>query len=459
MAEQSPRAGGLQRALDAAIVLEAEGRTAPEPAAPPSNQAPEAREPCVRALSLAAAEPCATALLEYMRAAHHVERVELAGALRRRCEHVASIDILAVSAHPERVRRHFAEWPAAEDVFLGDPTHASLLTPSGLRAELRIVPRRCFGTALQYLTGSTAHNTALRRYGLERDVRLSEYGVFRLDHARPGARRSGGQREEDAYEVLGLQWIPPELREDTGEIQAAEQHLLPSLVEPSDILGDLRVTPRQSGGYEAAVALVHGCLERGYAYCGIAAPTPGGGRRRDHEQFRRLADAFPAIDVRLAIHAMVAADGSAEFDLPPGDDDVIIACVPRRLRGRPAMAERLLRALDRHRIDIIEAASWSSGMAGAATDPEVAHLLAEVAARGVALEVSGRPGSPNVPEPVLRQAAALGVTLSLTSGARTAADLRHVRYAIDRARRAWVAADQVINAQPLGARMQGAAPT
>jgi DNA polymerase (family X) len=184
MSDVLHRSATLERALAAA--LELEGAVLSE-AAPGSTASPPAREQPLLLLPLGEVEQQVAELLTYMRDAPHVERVEVAGEFRRRCDMVSAIDLLVASAHPEPVRRHFASWPRAEGATVVDPSRARLLLPCGIRAELRIVPRRCFGATLQQLTGSPAHATALRQFGLEHGIRLSDYGVFRLDQHKAGA--------------------------------------------------------------------------------------------------------------------------------------------------------------------------------------------------------------------------------------------------------------------------------
>jgi DNA polymerase (family X) len=441
MSDVLPRSATLERALAAALELEgAEQSDAPDSAASPS---PVERR---LLLPLGDVERQVAELLAYLRAAPQVERVEVAGEFRRRCDAVSDVDLLAASAYPEAVRRHFASWPRAQGVTIVDPSRARLLLPCGVRAELRIVPRRCFGATLQHLTGSPAHAAALRQFGLEHGIRLSDYGVFRLDHHKAGARRIGGHCEEDVFAALGMQWIPPELREGCGELEAALAHTLPALISQSELHGDLHVVWDGAGGEAAAAALVGACVDRGYDYCAVSLREPGvagdeSAVRDAVEQLAAAAALYPAIDVLKALHVEIDADGSLPLDAGGPGIDLIIASI-RQQAPTAALTELLLSALEEQPIAILARLDVS----GAQADVGLDEVLVQAAACGVAIEVSGRPGAPNPGAATLRRANGLGARIAITSGGRSADELDWIRFAVDRARRGWTAAGSVVNA-------------
>jgi DNA polymerase (family X) len=436
-----PRSATLERALAAA--LELEGAEQPD-FAPGSAASPS---PVNRRLllSLGDVEREVAELLAYMRAAPQVESVEVAGEFRRRCDVVSDIDLLAASAHPEVVRRHFASWPRAQGVTIVDPSRARLLLPCGARVELRIVPRRCFGATLQQLTGSPAHAAALRQFGLEHGIRLSDYGVFRLDHHKAGARRIGGHSEEDVFAALGMQWIPPELREGCGELEAALAHTLPALISQSELHGDLHVVWDGVGGEAAATSLVHACAQRGYDYCAVSVREPDTARdesavREAGEQLAAAAALYPGFDVLKALHVEIDADGGLSLDPDSYDIDLIIASIRQRA-PMVALTELLLSALEEQPIAILARLDVS----GAEADVAMDEVLVQAAACGVAIEVSGGPRSPNPSAATVRRANGLGARIAITSGGRSADELDWIRFAVDRARRGWTAADSVVN--------------
>jgi DNA polymerase (family X) len=435
---------GLARALAAAMELEGGARAAGGEAGPEPVVAPAG------AVGLAAAEPYAAELLSHLRAGPAVERAEVVGAVRRRCATVSGIELLAVSARPEGVSRHFVSWPGAESAGTVDATRSWVRLPSGIRAELRVVPRRCFGATLQYLTGSEAHNVALRQLGLQHGIRLSEYGVFRLEQARAGARRIGGQRELDVFEALGMPWIPPELRENRGELEAALRDELPVLVTREALHGDTDVRAAARGELSE---LVRACAESGYAYCVVGMRAPAAGRRPRHgrsarDELTAASAAVPGMHVVAGIRAGIAEDGSLDTEAEPLPGDIVIGSVPAtgRLSG-VRLSDRLLRALEQPRLDVLAGLNDEGrrGPAGLAVD----EILRQAARHGVAIELSGRPGVRGLSEASVRLAAELGVPVALASGARTAQELDRIRYAVDRARRGWIPASRVVNAGPL----------
>jgi DNA polymerase (family X) len=444
MSDVLHRSATLERALAAA--LELEGAVLSE-AAPGSTASPPAGEQPLLLLPLAEVEQQVAELLTYMLGAPHVERVEVAGEFRRRCDMVSAIDLLVASAHAEPVRRHFASWPRAEGVTVVDPSRARLLLPCGIRAELRIVPRRCFGATLQQLTGSPAHATALRQFGLEHGIRLSDYGVFRLDQHRAGARRIGGHTEEDVFAALGMQWIPPELREGCGELEAALRHTLPSLIARSDLHGDLHLAWDGGGGEAAAAALVPACPEREYGYCALSLQHPGGALngsmlREAMDQLTTAAGPYPAMRVLKALHVQIGAEGYRPVDTGKYGIDLIIASFQRRAPvAMRELTDLLLEALEEQPIGILAQFDGSGVEAGFDVD----EVLGQAIACGVAIEVRGRPGAPGPGAALVRRANSLGARFAITSGARSAEELDWIRFAVDRARRGWTAADSVVN--------------
>jgi DNA polymerase (family X) len=442
MSDMPPRSATLERALAAALELEG----AEQPDAGPDGAASPSPVERRLLLPLGDVERQVAELLAYLRAAPQVERVEVAGEFRRRCDVVSDIDLLAASAHPEAVRRHFASWPHGQGATIVDPSRARLRLPCGVGAELRIVPRRCFGATLQHLTGSSAHAAALRQLGLEHGIRLSDYGVFRLDHHKAGARRIGGHCEEDVFAALGMQWIPPELREGCGELEAALAHTLPALISLSELHGDLHVVWDGAGGEAAAAALVHACVERGYDYCAVSLREPDTARdepsvRDAVEQLAAAAALYPGIQVLKALHVEIDAEGGLPLDPGSYDVDLIIASVRQRA-PMVALTELLLSALEEQPIAILARLD----VGGAQADVAMDEVLVQAAACGVAIEVSGQPGSRNPSAATLRRANGLGARIAITSGGRCADELEWIRFAVDRARRGWTAAESVVNA-------------
>jgi DNA polymerase (family X) len=412
-----------------------------------------------RRFSLADAEQQAVHVVEYLRDAPGAERVEVAGGWRRRCDTVSEVDVLVVSARPAPVLRHFAAWPGARDVDASELARASLVLESGLRVNVRVVPRRCYGAALHYLTGSPEHTGAVRQRGLDVGVRISEYGVFRLDQGRAGARRIGGQQEEDVFSAVGLDWVPPELRECRGEIEAALRHDLPRLITTRDIRGDLRFRTTWSTGTAGIEEMVHACQALGYEYCAVAdaadgsAGARGVGRKEVREQAAevdRLRSRLHGFRLLRGMTAGVRQDGTLEVDDEElADLDLVIIAVHSHTRlSRTRMTDRVVRAMEHPAADIL---AHPTGRLLGRRDPlemDLDAVLSAAAALGVAVEANAQPHRLDLNDVHIRRARELGALIVINSDAGSADELAGIRYGVDQARRGWVEPDTVVNTLP-----------
>jgi DNA polymerase (family X) len=405
---------------------------------------------------LADAEQQAAALIDYLQELPGVERVDVVGSVRRRCATVADLDVLVVSSRSAQVVRHFLAYPEIAEARPSDASRGAVTLRSGLPVDLRVVPRRCYGAALQYLTGSAEHNCALRRVGLERGVRISEYGVFRLDQGRAGARRVGGQREEDVYAAVGLEWVPPELRECQGELEAAGQQRLPQLITERDIRGDLHMHTVWSGDASTIEQLAHACQARGYEYCAItdcghALAATSGSR---HRQLRAQAEEIALLRQRLhgvqllhGFEADIRVDGTLELgDADVGTLDVVLAAVHSHTRlSATRMTDRIIRAMEHPAVDIL---AHPTGRLIGRREPyevDLDAVLRAAAELDVAVELNAQPDRLDLSDLQVRRAAELGARVVVSSGATSAASLAWVRYGIDQARRGWLEPRHVLN--------------
>jgi DNA polymerase (family 10) len=246
-----------------------------------------------RRLKLADADQMVEPLLAYLRRAPGIGQVEVAGSLRRRQETIGDIDILAACDRPQPVMDHFLSYPPVQRVERAGTTRGTMILSTGLHVDLRIVPKRSYGAALHYFIGSKAHNVAVRTLGIKRGLRINEYGVFRLakgrnDKKKAADKRIGGATEEEIFRSVGMVWMPPELREDRGEIQAAQHDALPELVVLDDIRGNLHMHSTWTDGADTIEAMARACQELGYEYCAIT----------DHSKSTRVAGGLSAIDLK-----------------------------------------------------------------------------------------------------------------------------------------------------------------
>jgi len=400
------------------------------------------------------AAPYAEAIAASLRALPGVERIEVAGSYRRARETVGDLDLVASAGPRVKLTERFVALDGVASVLGRGPTKASVLLRSGLQVDLRVVPEASYGAALVYLTGSKAHNIALRGLARERGLKINEYGVYR------GTRRLAGRTEQDVYESVGLPWIPPELREQRGELEAARQGALPPLIENDDIRGDLQSHTTSSDGRGTLEAMAEAAQSLGYEYLAITDHTTrikivGG---LDRAGFRRQMRRIDALNARL--HSLTVLKG-AEVDINPDgtldlDDatlaelDVVVVSLHSAFNLPPQeQTRRVLRALSHPSVDIFghPTGRLLSRRRGARFDfGEVCRLAVE---RGVMLEVNAQPERLDIDDVACRSAIAAGVRPVVSTDAHSAAELHLMRWGVDQARRGWVEKRHVANTLPL----------
>ncbi len=393
-------------------------------------------------------------LLDHLRASPGVERIVVAGSYRRRRETVGDLDLLVVTRDPAAAADRFVSYSEVKEVLAHGPTRSAIVLRSGLQADLRVVSAESYGAALVYFTGSKAHNIALRKLGLERKLKINEYGVFR------GQRRKGGATEEEIYAAVDLPWIPPELREDRGELDAARDGHLPSLVALDDIRGDLHMHTAESDGADSAAEMVEACRVRGYAYMALTDHSPAVriARGLDPAGFRRQARAIAALqekhaDIRIFKGAEVdiLADGS--LDLPDrvlAELDVVVVSVHSQQRmSEGQMTERIIRGISHPRATIL---AHPTGRRLGTREPyavDMAKVARAARAHGVLLEINAQPERLDLSDVYARLARDAGATLVVSSDAHRHQELDFIRYGVDQARRAWCTAADIANTWPL----------
>ncbi|MBW6454376.1 MAG: DNA polymerase/3'-5' exonuclease PolX [Trueperaceae bacterium] len=416
------------------------------------------------------AEAALAPLLAAIRAASGVARVEVAGSLRRGRATVGDVDLLAVADEPAAAMATLRDHPDVAEVLGSGDTKTSVRLEGDLQVDLRVVPAASFGAAWQYFTGSKAHNVVLRQRAVDRGLRLSEYGLFRGgegDHPERGERLAGAD-EEGVYRALGLAWVPPELREDRGEITAAADGRLPRLLEASDLRGDLHLHSTWSDGTAGIRAMRAACAERGYAYMAIS----------DHSQALRMTGGLdPAKLARqwAELDEIAAEDaGRSDGDAPPtllrglevdvlkdgrldlDDDwlarlDLVIVSVHGHLDLPQAQqTERVVRALQHPEVNVLAHPTGRllGSREGMALDLDAVFEAA--AAHGVAVECNASPYRLDLGDVELMRAVAAGCRVAIDTDAHALAGLDDMRYGVATARRAWLGREHVINAWPLG---------
>lgn len=416
------------------------------------------------------AAPYADALVAWMRAGPPLADLAVGGSFRRARDTVGDLDLLVAARRQDAaaVAARFLAFPEVGEVLAHGPTRCAIRLRRGLSVDLRIVPPASWGAALHYFTGSTAHNIAIRRLARARGLTLNEYGLFR------GQRRVGGATEAEVFAAVGLPEIPPELREDRGEIEAARAGRLPRLVTLADLRGDLQCHTTASDGRDTLEAMAVAALALGHEYLAITDHTPAvrvarGMDRAGFRQQRKAIDAWNAKGTALTLLAGaevdILANGSLDLDEATRRElDVVLVALHSRLT-LPAAAEtrRLVRALSHPAVDIL--AHPTGRLLGVAGRPragatfDMAEVCRVATAQRVMLEVNAHPERLDLDDALVHTALEHGVTLSLGTDAHATTELGALHWGVDQARRGWATADDVVNTRPLAAlraRLHGA---
>lgn len=396
----------------------------------------------------------ADALLTYMRSAPGLSRAEWAGSFRRCQDTVGDLDLLIIAADAEPVTARFLAYPEVEQVLAQGPTRAAIRLRCGLQVDLRVLDAASYGSGLYYFTGSKAHNIAIRRLPHARGLKINEYGVWR------GKTRIGGRTETEVARAAGLPLIPPELREDRGELEAARQGRLPRLVTLGEIRGDLHAHTDRSDGRDTLAAMARAADERGYDYLAITDHSPHlkVTRGLDPTRLRQQRAAIDRLNGSLKHCTLLAGcevdilpDGSLDLDDETlwSLDIVIISVHSSFALSRSEQTRRVLRALTHPAVDVLAHPTGRllGERPGISLDFEaVARAAAE---HGVALEINSQPSRLDLNDILARAALAQGARLVISTDSHAVAELDFMRWGVDQARRGWATAGDVVNTVPL----------
>ena len=411
-------------------------------------EASKERMPLGRAL------PIAEEIVRQVDALPGTARVVIAGSARRMKETVGDIDILTIAENGEATVQAFVHFPQVKEILAAGDTKGSVVLYNGLQVDLRVVPPESYGAALHYFTGSKAHNIKIRTIARERGLKVNEYGIFR------GDERIGGEEENDVFEILGMQWIPPEMREDRGEIEAAMEGRLPTPVSLSDIRGDPHMHSKWSDGANTIRELAQAARALGYEYIAITDHSPrvrvAGGMsperlRERQKEIDAVNEEFGDIRILSGAEVDILPDGSLDYpDEVLATLDVVIASVHSGFRmTREEMTQRILRALENPYVSIL---AHPTGRLIGQRDPypvDLEVVLKRAAELGVAVEINGYYLRLDLNDVNAHLAKSLGCLISLGTDAHQVDHLRMMRYAVGVARRAWLEPKDVINTRPL----------
>jgi DNA polymerase (family 10) len=396
----------------------------------------------------------AESLMRSLRKARRVTAVEAAGSVRRRKETVGDIDILVICEGESDVMERFSRFDGIEEMTARGPTKSSARLSCGMNVDVRVLDAAHYGAALQYFTGSKDHNIALRGRAAARGVKLSEYGVFR------GARAVAGRSEEEVYAALGLPVIPPELRENRGELAAAEKGALPRLIELREIRGDLQMHTVATDGRGTILEMAEKAKGLGYAYIAITehskAVRVAGGldakRLSAHlKAIDRAAKRTPGIRILKGIEVDILPDGSLDLDDGVlGECEVVIAAVHYRFNlPKREMTRRIIRGISNPRVNILGHPTGRLILERPGYEVEMEEIVRAAKELGVVLEVNAHPDRLDLRDIHVRMAVESGVKLVISTDAHSPGNLDLMRYGVFTARRGWAEAKDVINTYPL----------
>jgi DNA polymerase (family 10) len=396
-----------------------------------------------------------------------VSHVEISGSIRRRRETVGDADLLVVARRAPGVMEAFVTLPEVERILGRGPTRSSVRLRTGFQVDLRVVPAESFGAALVYFTGSKSHNVSLRQLAIGKGLKLNEYGLFR------GTRRIAGRTEEDVYARLGLAFVPPELREDHGEIQAALEGRLPRLIEHGTLRGDLQTQTDWTDGADSIEAMARAARDLGMEYIAVTDHTVGLPMTRgsDAPKLRRQMQEIRSLDRRLdGIRILAGAEVNIERDGSLDIDDETLAALDvvgiavhsHFHLSRAEQTARIVRAMRNPHADILFHPTGRRLHKRAPYEVDMDAVIAAARETGTVLELDAYPQRLDLRDEHLRRAVSAGVPLVIDSDAHAVGHLRYgEQYGIDQARRGWVTAEDVLNTRPLEqflAGLKGGAP-
>jgi DNA polymerase (family 10) len=404
------------------------------------------------------AEEAASRIAAYLLAFPGIEKVTPAGSLRRGRETVGDLDLLATGPacapqHTLAAVEHVAAYPGIHDIIAKGENKVSFHLSDGLQVDVRLLPSASYGAALQYFTGSKAHNVALRQRALKMGYTLSEWALARLDDNSTVAAAT----EQEIYAALGMDWIPPELRENLGEIESASRHALPRLIKQADLRGDLHMHTNATDGHNTIREMAEAALACGYQYIAITdhsknlAMTNGLNEQRALEHLERIREVDRQMEGRIRVFTGIEVDILADGALDLDDEvlaqmEVVIASVHTRFeQSREEMTARVLRAIENPYVRIL---GHPTGRLLLRREPflmDMGIVLRRAAELGVAVEHNAAPERLDLNDRDLRLAKELGCRIVIDSDSHDARNLGKMEYGLRQLRRAWLGPDDVLN--------------
>ncbi len=403
----------------------------------------------------------AEAFREYLGGLEGLEQVTVAGSYRRGRETVGDLDVLIAGPACEQDRAtetaaYVASYPGIADILAHGQNKVSFHLRNRMQVDVRLLPESSYGAALQYFTGSKSHNVSLRQRALKQGYTLSEYALARVKDGSVAAART----EEEIYAALGLEWIPPHLRENLGEIEAAEKHTLPKLVEQADIRGDVHAHTTATDGRCSIQEMAEAALARGYEYMAITdhsknlAMTNGLDAKRAREHMKKIREVDAEMEGRIRVLTGIEVDilGDGELDLPDdilAEMDIVIASVHTLFnQPRKEMTERVLRAVENPYVRVLGHPTGRLLLLREPFDFDLGAVLDRCAELGVAVEQNSSPERLDLNDVHLRTAHEKGCRIVINTDAHHTSHYGNIQYGMRQLRRAWLTKQDVLNTLP-----------
>ncbi|MDK2826671.1 MAG: polymerase [Methanolobus sp.] len=402
------------------------------------------------------AKDIAREITDYLDLSQYIEKVAIAGSLRRKQDTVGDIDLIAISEEPEKAISYFTGMDKVEEILESGTTKASIIYPGNFHVDLRVVSRDTYGSMLQHFTGSKEHNIHLRKLALSKGYSLNEYGM--TDEST--GKLTKFSNEDDLYENLGLEYLPPELREDRGEVEAALRGKLPRLIERKDIKGDLHVHSNWSDGANTIEEIVEAAIQRGYEYIAITDHSHSTGvanglsdkRLLEHiDAIDRLNEKYDEIRILSGTECDIKVDGKLDYsnDLLERLDIVLVAVHAGLEQDRKKMTRRIVSALENEHVDIMAHPTGRKFGKRPPYDVDMETVILAAKDNEKVLEINSSPWRLDLNDTNAKRAKEHGVMLAINTDTHAIDHLDNIEFGINMARRAWIEPDDVLNTMSL----------
>jgi len=404
---------------------------------------------------LAVVAEIAGPLLDYLGGEKGVVNISAAGSFRRRRETVGDLDILVTCRRGSHIMDRFTAYEDVRKVVSKGRTRCTVLLRSGLQVDVRVVRQASYGAALLYFTGSKEHNIAVRKIGVQKNFKLNEYGLFN------GRKRVAGKSEAEVYKKIGLSYIEPELRENRGEVEAAQDNNLPELVRPDHIKGDLHIHTKYTDGHNTIEEMARAAQNLGYSYIAITdhsqhVTVAGGLRpkelRKQLEEIDRINDKLDSVTILKGSEVDILADGG--LDLPNEvleELDLCVCAVHYKFNlPRQQQTERIIRAMDNRYFNILAHPTGRLINERPGYDVDTERIITAAAERGCLLELNAHPDRLDLNDIYCKMAKDMGVKVAVSTDSHQAAHLNYMRFGIGQARRGWLEPEDIANTRSIG---------